>query len=202
MQVILLRHGMTPGNALRRYIGSTDEPLSAAGMEAAREKGAAPDVHSVFVTPLLRTQQTAHLLFPNAAQTVVSDLREMDFGVFENRSAAEMEHNAAYRAWVGGGCIDRCPDGESVAGFTSRVCAAFAQTVQALPKDAQKAFFVVHGGTIMALLSGFARPAVSYYDVLVKNCCGYVCTLGPGEDALPLTLCGIRYVQSISEAMA
>ena len=81
-------------------------------------------------------------------------------------------------------------------------CAAFAQTVQALPKDAQKAFFVVHGGTIMALLSGFARPAVSYYDVLVKNCCGYVCTLGPGDDDLPLTLCGIRYVQSISEAMA
>ena len=31
MQALLIRHGKTPGNEERRYIGRTDEPLSARG---------------------------------------------------------------------------------------------------------------------------------------------------------------------------
>ena len=34
----------------------------------------------------------------------------------------------------------------------------------------------------------FARPEIAYYDAGVKNCCGYLCTKGPGADGLPFTL--------------
>ena len=34
-----------------------------------------------------------------------------------------MEHDAAYRAWVDGGCAGRCPGGEDRAEYTARVCA-------------------------------------------------------------------------------
>ena len=33
-RVYLIRHGLTEGNRLRRYIGRTDEPLCAAGRAA------------------------------------------------------------------------------------------------------------------------------------------------------------------------
>ena len=44
MQIVLIRHGQTPGNALRRYIGRTDEPLSAEGVRALEAFGTLPDV--------------------------------------------------------------------------------------------------------------------------------------------------------------
>ena len=103
MQIYLIRHGQTAGNALRRYIGSTDQPLTPEGAEGAKAAGARRSVQSVFVTPLVRTQQTACILFPDAEQTVVPALREMDFGDFEDRSFEDMKDDPAYRAWVDGG---------------------------------------------------------------------------------------------------
>ena len=96
-RVYLIRHGLTEGNRLRRYIGRTDEPLCAAGraaLSAAPLKG----IETVYVSPLLRARETAAILFPHARQIVVDGLREMDFGAFENRSADDMKNDAAYRA--------------------------------------------------------------------------------------------------------
>ena len=118
MQIYLIRHGQTAGNALRRYIGSTDQPLTPEGAEGAKAAGARRSVRSVFVTPLVRTQQTARILFPDAEQTVVPALREMDFGDFEDRSFEDMKDDPAYRAWVEGGCLAPCPNGESVLEFS------------------------------------------------------------------------------------
>ena len=75
MQIYLIRHGQTAGNALRRYIGSTNQPLTPEGAEGAKAAGARRSVRSVFVTPLVRTQQTARILCPDAEQTVVTALR-------------------------------------------------------------------------------------------------------------------------------
>lgn len=185
MQIVLIRHGETAGNAERRYIGRTDDPLSAKGIAAAQASGSAPGVAQVFVTPLRRTQQTAQILLPNAVQTVIPALREMDFGDFEGRNADEMEHDTAYRAWVDGGGLGVCPNGESAEGFSERVCAGFIETLKPLPEGTKRAVFVVHGGTIMALMARFARPEIAYFDAYVKNCCGYTAEL-LWEDEMPV----------------
>ena len=112
MRIYLIRHGKTEGNALNRYIGSTDSPLCAEGIEKTRLAGGSAELKSVIVTPLIRTQQTARILFPNAEQRICYGLREIDFGDFENRSATDMEHDEAYRKWVDSGCVDACPNGE------------------------------------------------------------------------------------------
>lgn len=198
MKLLLIRHGMTPGNALRRYIGRTDEPLSEAGEKAVREAGGSETLRRVFVTPLLRTQQTAAILFPNAQQTVVDGLREMDFGDFENRSADEMESDEAYRAWVDASCIPPCPNGESMESFSDRVCAAFAEQILRLrAQDEDPAVFVVHGGTVMSVLQQFARPKMGYYDCRLKNCEGVSCVLSPSEDGLPFTLTELAHLERI-----
>lgn len=209
MKVLLLRHGATAGNERRKYIGRTDEPLSGRGVAQARalaERGiragaAWPVPACVYVTPLIRTRQTAALLFPEAEQIVVEDLQEMDFGDFENRSAEEMAEDAAYREWVEGKCEGPCPGGESKADFSRRVQKSFADVIAArMKRDAlcggeagtqaasEPAVFVVHGGTIMALLEKYARPAVGFYEGHMQNCQGIVCTVLPGTEGLPFVL--------------
>ena len=192
MQIYLIRHGQTAGNALRRYIGSTDQPLTPEGAEGAKAAGARRSVRSVFVTPLVRTQQTARILFPDAEQTVVPALREMDFGDFEDRSFEDMKDDPAYRAWVDGGCLAPCPNGESVLEFSNRVYAGFLECVRALPEETRRAVFVVHGGTIMALMSRLARPKIAYFDAFAANCGGYACRLSM-EEGKPVLLDARRF---------
>ena len=170
MRIRLIRHGLTAGNAARRYVGKTDEPLCPEGRADAEKKTKDPALERVYVSPLLRARETAAILFPNAEQVVINDLREMDFGAFEGRSADEMENDPAYRAWVEDLCRGACPGGESQAGFHARVRDAFTETVCALETDAT---FVVHGGVIMSILWQFAVPQKEFYEWITPNLGGY-----------------------------
>ena len=187
MQVILIRHSKTPGNAEYRYNGRTDEPLSDDGIALAEQAGADPHVRTVYVTPLKRTKQTAAILFPKAEQIIVDGLREMDFGDFEGFNFSDLEHNEAYRIWVEGDCIATCPNGEGRAEFSERVCAAFEAIVRdALRRGEKSLTFVVHGGTIMSVMERFSKPAGEYYSYRVKNCQGYRCRVST-DGGLTLT---------------
>ena len=128
MTVWLLRHGMTADNARGRYQGRRDTPLSPEGVRAPRPADFSPA--TVYVSPLRRAVQTAHILFPAAALVTVGDLAEMDFGDFDGKTADEMAGDPAYRAWVEQGCSTRCPNGERRAEFCSRSCRAFAALVE------------------------------------------------------------------------
>ena len=55
----------------------------------------------------------------------------------------------------------------------ARCRAAFAPLLAL--EDPGRAALVVHGGTIMAILSGFARPERAYFDYHVSNGSGYLC---------------------------
>lgn len=180
MQIRLIRHGTTAGNAARRYVGRSDEPLCPEGREAAERHEKDPALDRVFVSPLKRARETAAILFPNAAQVVVEGLREMDFGDFEGRSADEMAHDPAYRAWVDDLCRGACPNGESQAEFHARVLRAFTETVRNLQGEAT---FVVHGGVIMSLLWQLAEPKRDFYDWYAPNLGGYLvdCTEKDGR---------------------
>lgn len=182
MRVYLIRHGMTPGNELHQYIGGrSDQPLSEQGRAALSEIKAQriyPDAGHVFISPMIRCRETAEILFPEAEQTVVEKLREMDFGVFEQRSAQEMEDDPVYRSWVDSRCEDPIPEGEIKEDFTRRCCDAFSETMSLMQNrdvPPETEVFVIHGGTIMAILSEYGRPEKSYYDWYVKNGHGYEC---------------------------
>ena len=69
MMIYLLRHGTTVYNAEKRYQGQRDIPLSPEGRAVLRPAGVVAEV--VYVTPLMRTQQTAELLFPGDRKSVV-----------------------------------------------------------------------------------------------------------------------------------
>lgn len=170
MRALLIRHGLTRGNLERRYIGCrTDEPLCPEGA-AALSGVAAPPVSRVFVSPMRRCVQTAALLYPGMEPIVVEDFRECDFGAFEGKSAAELAGDAAYRAWVDSGGELPFPGGESRRQFAERCVRAYA----ALAADARgDVALIVHGGTIMAVMERFARPAGGYFDFMVPCGGGY-----------------------------
>ncbi|MFY9114446.1 MAG: histidine phosphatase family protein, partial [Dethiobacteria bacterium] len=174
MEVILLRHGKTAGNLAGRYIGRTDEPLCEAACRHLRESDPFTVASHVLVSPLQRAVETARLLFPEAELTVCQDLREMDFGDFEGRTAEEMADDPVYEEWVRGGCTGPCPRGESLEGFSDRTCAAFDLAARkSIARKEERLIVVAHGGSIMAVMSRYARPRRPFFAWHVKNCCGY-----------------------------
>ena len=182
MELLLMRHGATRGNELRRYVGrGSDEPLSEKGMVQCKEVGAFPRVRRAYVSPMLRARQTARLCFPHAELIVVPGLEEYDFGQFEGKSAQDMEHDEAYRAWVDGWCKGRCPGGESRAEFVSRTARALKDMlVRAAEREEQKVIVIAHGGTVMAAMSSFADGSAladDYFGWQVGCCEGYACTV-------------------------
>ncbi len=199
MRVVLLRHALCEGNRERRYVGcGTDDPLCEEGLAQARSRAlllkpvlasegiARPT--SVYVSPMLRVRQTAQILFPDSNQVEVSDLREMDFGDFEGKSAAQMADDPAYCAWVDGMCEGSCPNGESQAQFTSRTCAAFESLLFSARDRGEEALFAcAHGGTLMAVMSAYAKPKRPYFEWHVGPCHGFICAVefcGPGSFSL------------------
>ena len=186
-ELILIRHGKTAGNLLGRYIGSrTDEPLCDEGREGLAGKQL-PEVERLYVSPMKRCVETAEILWPGfdrKKMQKVTDLRECDFGDFENKNYKELSGNGDYQAWIDSNGTLPFPNGESMDAFKSRCLEAFARIVEDVSEAEQewiasgktgifRAGIVVHGGTIMAILEQYGYPKAAYFDYQVKNGCGY-----------------------------
>lgn len=186
-ELLLIRHGKTAGNLLGRYIGSrTDEPLCDEGREGLAGKQL-PEVERLYVSPMKRCVETAEILWPGfdrKKMQKVTDLRECDFGDFENKNYKELSGNRDYQAWIDSNGTLPFPNGESMDAFKSRCLEAFARIVEEVSGAEQewiasgktgifRAGIVVHGGTIMAILEQYGYPKAAYFDYQVKNGCGY-----------------------------
>ena len=186
-ELILIRHGKTAGNLLGRYIGSrTDEPLCDEGREELAGKQL-PEVERLYVSPMKRCVETAEILWPGfdrKKMQKVTDLRECDFGDFENKNYKELSGNRDYQAWIDSNGTLPFPNGEAMDAFKSRCREAFAHIVEEVSGAEQewiasgktgtfRAGIVVHGGTIMAILEQYGYPKAAYFDYQVKNGYGY-----------------------------
>ncbi len=179
-QILLIRHGRTQGNLERRYIGRTDEALCTDGKtQIAALAAELPDCDRVYTSPMLRCRQTAAILFPNYKATIIPDLKECDFGIFEGRTADEMSDDHAYRAWVDANCAAPIPGGDDIEAFKDRSAKAFADIAFALPDDCTAAF-VLHGGNIMAVLECFIVPKRDFYDYHLPNGGWVLCKAAEG----------------------
>lgn len=196
MLIYLIRHGETIYNVERRYQGTCDVPLSDQGRKALCRAGFCPE--TVYSSPLSRARDTAGILFPESRLVTVDGLREMCFGEFEGRSYMEMERDTAYRIWVDGGCLDRCPGGESRTVFSDRTCRAFAELVEHARHTGQDQLVIVaHGGTQMAVLERYAVPARDYYDWRAPLGGGFVLTDDRWDSIAKLDLWGeVCYTRS------
>lgn len=179
MVIYLIRHGMTAGNRKKRYIGRTDEPLCQEGrerLEKIRERGLYTEPVLLYVSPMLRCLETAQILFPGMEQNVIENLRECDFGEFENQNYLELAGNANYQKWIDSNGMLPFPGGESREEFQTRSVKAFEKLEQFWKVNGyqgQTVALVVHGGTIMSILEKVGIPKRSYYDFQTGNGEGY-----------------------------
>lgn len=169
INLIFIRHGATDGNLKKKYIGRTDEPLCKVGKEQARAlKKHGFRAEYIFVSPMKRALQTAEAVFENREYTTVDAFREMDFGIFEGKSADELSENTEYGAWVNSLCRERVPGGDDVSEFKMRCTDKFSEIVKSLPKNSSAAF-VVHGGVIMAIMEAFEESGRDFYAYRIDN---------------------------------
>lgn len=174
MKLYFVRHGKTAGNQEGRYVGRTDEPLLAESIRALRaeasEQGKVPQVELVVTSPMLRCRQTAEALYPGVTAWVQEGLEEMDFGEFEYKNYQELNGNPAYQAYIDSGGSTGFPGGEPLEAFKQRCRKAFLAALARVRKaGASSAAFVVHGGTIMAVLETWGVPEKSYFQWQIKN---------------------------------
>ena len=188
MELLLIRHSITPGNLKKQYIGSTDQPLAQEGEALARERAALlPPAEVLWISPMLRCRQTAALLFPPLVPREIPDLRECDFGDFEGKTWEEIHDDPAYQRWTGGDRDAALPNGEPVGAFYARCRRGFLQVLQeARALNIQRGAVVAHGGTWMAVLEAYGRPERPFYQWQPQNCRGF--RVEVGENPLELRL--------------
>lgn len=187
IELILIRHGETLSNQKRCYLGKTDEALSAEGADALRRlqrEREYPALACLFVSPMRRCLETARILYPFYKTIVIPEWEEMDFGAFEGKNYRQLREDARYQAWIDSGGRLPFPGGESREAFIDRCLrgldrlAGHLAASDVLGEKGNEAMpnrvgAIVHGGTIMALLSAYLGG--DYYDYQVKNGDGYRC---------------------------
>ena len=108
------------------------------------------------------------------------DLRECDFGIWEGKNYKMLNGDPLYQEWIDSGGTLPFPEGESPEHFAGRCRSAFFRLSQRfLESPEDTGVMVVHGGTIMSVLSGFGvdekRERYGFYDYQAEN--GAICVL-------------------------
>lgn len=174
----IFRHGLTKANLEGIYAGAgTDWPLCEEGIDQLkdlREEYRYPSVEAVFTSPLLRCTQTAEILFPGVKQYEVQDLREVHFGEFEGRAAAELIKDENYRKWVDPKTGYTPEGGESGSAFAARTGEVLMKMFEFMIKaNIHDAACITHGGVAMSMLAQRALPERPAQMWACDPGCGY-----------------------------
>ncbi|MDO5292995.1 MAG: histidine phosphatase family protein [bacterium] len=176
MRVVFIRHGMTAGNESKRYVGTTDESLCEKGRILIQQKVLAnkyPDIKQLVVSPMKRCVETADIIYPAMQKISYEKLKECDFGEFEYKNYMDLADNPSFQDWIDSEGKLPFPGGESMEQFRARCVEAFLQVIEEAKEEIIG--LVVHGGTIMSILSEYCKERDGYFDWMVKNGCGFIC---------------------------
>ena len=169
MRIAFLRHGPTEWNALGRFQGHTDIPLSAEGLAKMRAlRPPTPfEAARAFVSPLIRARQTAEALgLVNPAPD--ARLMEQNWGSWEGLTREQIFARDGQDAFAKAGLTVQFnpPGGESTGQLHDRV-AAFLKDAA---RDDSDAIAIAHLGVLRAaytLASGWdmATPMPAELDI-------------------------------------
>lgn len=188
INLTLIRHGKTPSNREHRYLGVTEETLSGEGrkqLEILAEKDILKKPWLLFISPMLRCQESAGILFPGREAYPIEEWREMNFGAYEGKNYEDLKNDSYYQKWIDSNGTLPFPEGESQQEYIKRCHRGLLTATKIIQKEIaenqmtesqpRNITAVVHGGTIMALLHILAGG--NYFDYQVKNGGGYCCKL-------------------------
>ena len=171
MTIYLIRHGKTEANEQHLYCGSSDLPLSPGGRAELESVRYAVENVRFLTSGMKRTNETLQLLFGTVPYETDSRLREVDFGVFELKSYAQLKDDPDYQVWLAGDNEANIPPrGESGNQMRTRVLEAYSE----LNADT---VVITHGGVIAAIMAHlFPNEGMNRYEWQPKPGCGYKIT--------------------------
>ncbi len=173
-EIILIRHGETEWNKVKKYQGHMDIELNDSGRqqagEAAREL-ANLEIDYFASSDLKRARETAEIIasFHENNVSEFQELREMNFGDWEGKGFEEIkdENSLDFQKWIKDPIKYSPPSGESLEGFQERVLQGFNKILQ---KGFKRNVIITHGGVIMVFLTTILEmPLINYRKFKVVN---------------------------------
>jgi broad specificity phosphatase PhoE len=175
---ILTRHGESVWHAENRYAGSSDIDLTPRGYKESEMLACwaqTADLDAIWVSPLSRAQETA---MPTAQITglklhIDARLRELDFGIAEGKTAAEMEieHHDVLKAFQADPIANPFPEGENPNAAADRSIACLREAAQIDPDG--RILVVMHNTLLRLTLCRLIDIPLSCYRTVfpfVNNC--------------------------------
>src|SRR5262245_3713438 len=174
--LLLARHGQSVANAIRRFQGVQDVPLSELGERQAAALATSlrhRRPHHVYASPLARARRTAEIVVQELGTplTLLDDLRELSLGDWEGRTVQEIAAlpGDPYRRWVRDPVTHAPAGGESLAAVQQRMLRAI-DTIGAAHPDGERILVVCHGGVISAYLAHvLGLPLSSIWRLTLAN---------------------------------
>lgn len=163
-------------------------------MRLYQEQGCYPKLDGLFVSSMIRCLQTAEILYPALSPVCIDEWREIDFGAFEGKNYRELQEDARYQEWIDSGGTLPFPQGESREAFMRRCVPGFEKMLRQVRESVRNCGrangqtiwgMVVHGGTIMSLLSRYCGG--DYFDYQTANGRGFCCICRWGTRGTRLT---------------
>lgn len=173
MQITLIRHGKTEGNAKKLFVGVTDHVILEEGKNQLIEyknMNLYPCPDDIYVSPLKRCISTCEIIYPNKSYVIENGLREINFGKFEAMSYEEVASIPEYEEYLNDENKISFPDGDNIGEFKERCISTFESII----KKGKNSALICHGGTIMAIMEKYGLPKGGFYNWYVENGLGYI----------------------------
>lgn len=170
-KLVLIRHGETDWNIQGRYLGHTDIGLNANGLAQAERLAGEIDrsgLNYVYASDMSRAFEFARIVFPGFDIFKIPFLREMDFGLFEGRTHAELiaSHPELYRKWVDDPFTASIPGAETFGSFEKRIRDGMLNIISR--HMGKKVAVVTHSGPIRVMLRDH-RKVADFWGIETKN---------------------------------
>ncbi|SDR79221.1 histidine phosphatase family protein [Corynebacterium timonense] len=172
-RLIMLRHGQTEYNAVRRMQGQLDTVLSERGVEQARAAArqlTGAGVTRIVSSDLARARRTAEIVAEALGVEVTEDsrLRETHLGEWQGLTHEQVDsvHKGARAHWRNNSSWAP-PGGESRLEVAQRARPVVDELIASYPQWEDNAVLIVaHGGTISALTSNLLGFGDDQYPLL------------------------------------
>ncbi|WP_238917871.1 alpha-ribazole phosphatase [Clostridium sp. YIM B02555] len=157
MKLLLIRHGETEWNIKGKIQGSCDIELNATGIRQAEELSSKMlenkyNFSKIYSSKQKRASKTAEILSKatNVEYAVIEGLEEMNLGVWEGLSWAEVKEKypTEYEEWYINRRYTKTPKGESYEDMLKRVFAAIKNIIK---ENCEDVVIVTHSAVIMSI---------------------------------------------------
>jgi broad specificity phosphatase PhoE len=195
--VLLLRHGETEWNRIRKVMGYLPVPLNAHGVnqcDAALALLRPAGVRRIRSSPLARARQTADILSGALGLPVEEDaaLSEVDFGGWAGAYYDDLQTRADYRRYRSNPLEHPPPGGETLVEVQRRGLEALRRALE--DGAGETVLLVSHGDLIRCVLCALLDMELTQYRRLrVDNCSVSAATIHDGR-------CRVHCVNMLADA--